>query len=137
MRRKFPLGEYPPTGQELVILKLLRSRPHWDINELLSELSKGRNQPMTYSSLTVHMCNLRRKGFLIERRTVYSICRPTQAAIADKDKEDVGALALADPLLNSTTTDPDKQALQDSWTRLLDAAMSFDRELARALEERT
>ena len=59
--------------QELIILKVLRSRQVWELDDLLTELSKGRARPMSYSSLGVHMSNLRRKGFDIQRRTVYSI----------------------------------------------------------------
>jgi DNA-binding response OmpR family regulator len=73
--RKFPIGDYPPTDQEVVILRALRSRPNrgWTMEELLTELSKGRAQPMTYRTLAVHLTHLRRKGFAIKRETVYSI----------------------------------------------------------------
>ena len=75
MARLFPVGEYPPTDQELVILRILKSRPHhgWTLEELLDELSKGRAKPMSYSALSVHMTHLRRKGFAIKREVVYSI----------------------------------------------------------------
>ena len=71
----FPVGDYPPTDQELVILRILRSRPHhgWTLNELLDEVSKGRAKPMSYSSLAVHMTHLRRKGYAIKRQVVYCI----------------------------------------------------------------
>jgi DNA-binding PadR family transcriptional regulator len=75
MARLFPVGDYPPTDQELVILRILRSRPHhgWTLNELLDELSKGRARPMSYSALAVHMTHLRRKGYAIKRQVVYCI----------------------------------------------------------------
>ena len=75
MARVFSIGEYPPTDQELVILRILGERPHhgWTLSELLDEVSKGRAQPMSYSALAVHMCHLRRKGFAITREVVYSV----------------------------------------------------------------
>jgi hypothetical protein len=75
MARLFPVGDYPPTDQELVILRILRSRPHhgWTLNELLDEVSKGRARPMSYSALAVHMTHLRRKGYAIKRQVVYCI----------------------------------------------------------------
>jgi len=75
MARLFPVGEYPPTDQELVILRILKTRPHhgWTLDELLDELSKGRAKPMSYSALSVHMTHLRRKGYSIKRQVVYSI----------------------------------------------------------------
>lgn len=75
MARLFPVGDYPPTHQELVILRILRSRPHhgWTLNELLDELSKGRAKPMSYSALAVHMTHLRRKGYAVKRQVVYSV----------------------------------------------------------------
>lgn len=75
MARLFPVGEYPLTDQELVILRILRLRPHhgWTLDELLDELSKGRAKPMTYSALSVHMTHLRRKGYAIKRQVVYSV----------------------------------------------------------------
>jgi|SRR5690349_6229492 hypothetical protein len=75
MTRLFPVGEYPPTDQELVILRILKTRPHhgWTLEELLDELSKGRAKPMSYSALSVHMTHLRRKGYAIKRQVVYSI----------------------------------------------------------------
>lgn len=75
MARLFPVGDYPPTDQELVILRILVSRPHhgWTLGELLDEVSKGRAKPMTYSALAVHMTHLRRKGFAIRREVVYSV----------------------------------------------------------------
>ena len=75
MARLFPVGEYPPTDQELVILRILKTRPHhgWTLEELLDELSKGRAKPMSYSALSVHMTHLRRKGYSIKRQVVYSI----------------------------------------------------------------
>lgn len=75
MARLFPVGDYPPTHQELVILRILKSRPHhgWTLDELLDELSKGRAKPMTYSALAVHMTHLRRKGYAVKRQVVYSV----------------------------------------------------------------
>jgi hypothetical protein len=75
MARLFPVGDYPPTDQELVILRILGSRPHhgWTLGELLDEVSKGRAKPMSYSALAVHMTHLRRKGFAIKREVVYSV----------------------------------------------------------------
>jgi len=80
------------------------------------------------------MSNLRHKGFLIERRTVYSIYRPNPAPLVEMDG--AAPLSLALPLLQ-LASDASKQGLQDLWARLLDAAMSFDRELARLLEDRS
>ena len=75
MARLFHVGEYPLTDQELVILRILRARPHhgWTLEELLDELSKGRAKPMSYSALSVHMTHLRRKGYSITRQVVYSV----------------------------------------------------------------
>jgi hypothetical protein len=75
MARLFPVGDYPPTHQELVILRILKSRPHhgWTLDELLDELSKGRAKPMSYSALAVHMTHLRRKGYAVKRQVVYSV----------------------------------------------------------------
>lgn len=75
MARLFPVGEYPLTDQELVILRILRLRPShgWTLDELLDELSKGRAKPMSYSALSVHMTHLRRKGYAIKRQVVYSV----------------------------------------------------------------
>ena len=75
MARLYPVGEYPLTDQELVILRILRLRPShgWTLGELLDEISKGRAKPMSYSALSVHMTHLRRKGYAIRRQVVYSI----------------------------------------------------------------
>lgn len=92
MARLFPVGDYPPTDQELVILRILGSRPHhgWTLGELLDEVSKGRAKPMTYSALAVHMTHLRRKGFAIKREVVYSVGGiqppgPNEARVALRD----------------------------------------------------
>ena len=75
MARKFQIGEYPPTDQERVILRALKARSDsgWTLDDLLSELSKGRAEPMTYGALSVHITHLRRKGFPIRRYTIFSI----------------------------------------------------------------
>src|SRR5215813_3015316 len=75
MSRLFHVGEYPLTDQELVILRILKLRPHhgWTLEELLDEISKGRSKPMSYSALSVHMTHLRRKGYAVKRQVVYSI----------------------------------------------------------------
>jgi transposase len=59
--------------QEQEVLRVLRQRPHWTMSDLADELSRARREPMTDSLLHTYLSKLRRKGIVIEKRTVYSL----------------------------------------------------------------
>lgn len=62
------------TGQEKVIVRVPGQRPQgWECEALLDELSKGRREPFTSMALAVHLCHLRKKGYSVKCRDIYTL----------------------------------------------------------------
>lgn len=55
----------PLRPQERRVLAALRARPHWVIDELLDELSRGRRDPFTVRALYAQVYELRRLGYAV------------------------------------------------------------------------
>jgi DNA-binding response OmpR family regulator len=65
------------TSQEQVIVRLLLLHPQgWEREALLTELSKGRREPLSNNALSVHLCHLRKKGYPVKCYDVYSLGDP-------------------------------------------------------------
>jgi DNA-binding response OmpR family regulator len=66
------------TAQEQLIVRLLRQHPQgWERETLLTELSRGRSEPLSNNALCVHLCHLRKKGYAIKCYDIYSLGDPT------------------------------------------------------------
>ncbi len=62
------------TAQEQVIVRVLQlHRQGWEREALLTELSRGRREPLSNNALSVHLCHLRKKGYPVKCQDIYSL----------------------------------------------------------------
>jgi hypothetical protein len=65
------------TAQEQVIVRVLKLHQQgWEREALLTELSRGRREPLSNNALSVHLCHLRKKGYPVKCRDIYSLGDP-------------------------------------------------------------
>jgi hypothetical protein len=62
------------TAQEQVIVRVLQLHQQgWEREALLTELSRGRREPLSNNALAVHLCHLRKKGYPVKCQDIYSL----------------------------------------------------------------
>jgi hypothetical protein len=65
------------TAQEQVIVRVLKlHRQGCEREALLTELSRGRREPLSNNALAVHLCHLRKKGYPVKCQDIYSLGDP-------------------------------------------------------------